>query len=132
MCQHLLEMAKNVDELLVFQKALTACAAISAILDRESFRRDPRLRDQLASSSASVASLIAEGFEQSTDRHFAQYLYRSRGSGRETRAQLVVAVQRHHITDAERVMFEALFEEVANMATGLIRHLETEDRKHRR
>jgi four helix bundle protein len=82
--------------------------------------------------SERVASLIAEGFEQSTDRHFAQYLYRSRGSGRETRTQLVVATQRHHITDAECAALEAIYEEIAKMMTGFIRHLELEDRKHRR
>ena len=125
-------MAKSVEELLVYQKAIEAVAAVSAIIQRDSFKRDPRLRDQLGSSSERVASLISEGFEQSTDRHFAQYCYRSRGSSRETRTQLVVAVQRHHITEAERVPVSDTFEEIAKMLTGLIEHLETEDRKHRR
>jgi four helix bundle protein len=79
-----------------------------------------------------VASLISEGFEQSTDRHFAQYCYRSKGSSRETRTQLVVAVQRRHISEAEQARICNMFEEIAKMLTGLIRHLETEDRKHRR
>ena len=76
--------------------------------------------------------MISEGFEQSTDRHFAQYLYRSRGAGRETRTQLVVALDRRHIDETERIRITAQYEEVAKMLTGLIRHLETEDRKHRR
>ena len=125
-------MAKSVEELQVYQKALEASAEVSAILKRDSFKRDPRLRDQLGSSSERVASLISEGFEQSTDRHFAQYLYRSRGSSRETRTQLVVAVDRRHIDETERILITAQYEEVAKMLTGLIRHLETEDRKHRR
>jgi len=125
-------MAKSVEELQVYQKALEASTEVSAILERDSFKRDPRLRDQLGSSSERVASLISEGFEQSTDRHFAQYLYRSRGSSRETRTQLVVALDRHHIDETERIRITAQYEEVAKMLTGLIRHLETEDRKHRR
>jgi four helix bundle protein len=125
-------MAKSVEELLVYQKAVEAAAEVSAIIQRDSFKRDPRLRDQLGSSSERVASLISEGFEQSTDRHFAQYCYRSRGSSRETRTQLVVAVQRNHITDGERVQTSDKYEEIAKMLTGLIGHLETEDRKHRR
>jgi four helix bundle protein len=126
------DMAKSVDELVVYQKALAACVEVSAILDRDSFRRDPRLRDQLGSSSERVASSIAEGFEQSTDRHFAQYLYRSRGSSSEARTQLVVACQRRHIVESERARITDLYEEIARMLTGLISHLETEDRKHRR
>ena len=125
-------MATSVEELQVYQKASTAAAEISAIIQRPSFNRDPRLRDQLGSSSERVASLIAEGFEQSTDRHFAQYCYRSRGSCRETRTQLVIACQRHHIVETERLRIDPLYEEIAKMLTGLIGHLEAEDRKHRR
>jgi four helix bundle protein len=126
------DMAKSVEELLVYQKALAASAEASAIIQRESFSRDLRLREQLGSSSERVASLIAEGFEMSTDRHFAQYCYRSRGSSRETRTQLVVACDRHHITQKERDLMCGRYEEIAKMLTGLIDHLETEDRKHRR
>jgi four helix bundle protein len=125
-------MAKCVEELDVYQKAMNASAQVSAIIQRNSFKRDPRLRDQLGSSSERVASLISEGFEQSTDRHFAQYCYRSKGSSREIRTQLVVAVKRNHITESERVPISNMYEEIAKMLTGLIRHLETEDRKHRR
>ena len=125
-------MAKCVEELQVYQKALVAAADISAIIQRPSFLRDPRLRDQLGSSSERVASLIAEGFEQSTDRHFAQYCYRSRGSCREARTQLIVGVQRRHLSESERIATDVKFEEVAKMLTGLIAHLEAEDRKHRR
>jgi len=125
-------MAKSVEELQVYQKALEASAAVSSIIQRPSFTRDPRLRDQLGSSTERVASAIAEGFEQSTDRHFAQYLYRSRGSSREARTQLVVARDRQHITESERVELSDRYEEIARMLTGLIAHLEAEDRKHRR
>ncbi len=125
-------MAKCVEELLVFQKSLEASAEISAILRRESFKHDMRLREQLGSASERVASSISEGFEQSTDRHFAQYLYRARGSSREIRTQLIVATDRRHLLDPERIHLSSKYEEIARMLTGLIDHLETEDRKHRR
>jgi len=124
--------AKSVEELQVFQKALLASAEISAILKGPSWRRDLRLRDQLGSASERVVSAISEGFEQSTDRHFAQYLYRAKGSSREIRTQLIVALQRGHVTDSQRASASDKYEEIARMLTGLIRHLETEDRKHRR
>jgi hypothetical protein len=44
----------------------------------------------------------------------------------------VVAVQRNHITESERVRISNMYEEIAKMLTGLIRHLETQDRKRRR
>jgi hypothetical protein len=44
-------IAKSLDELIVYQKALDVSREMSAILERSSFNRDPRLRDQLGSSS---------------------------------------------------------------------------------
>ena len=124
--------AKSVDELLAYQKALQAAKDISEILKRPSFQKDFRLRDQLGSSSERVASLIAEGFEQSTDRHFSEYCYRSRGSSREVRTQLAVATARDHVTESECRSLTERYAEIARMLTGLIRHLEKDQRRNRR
>ena len=124
-------MGKNVENLQVYQKALAAAAEISAIIQRSSFSRDLRLREQLGSSSGRVASLISEGSEQPTDRHYAEYCYRSKGSARETRTQLIVAVQRGHISEAERVPLDKKYEEIGRMLYGFIGYLEKEDLKRR-
>jgi len=113
----------NVDRLDVYRKAVAAAAEVSAIIRRPTFNRDLRLREQLGSSSERVASLISEGSEQSTDRHFAEYCYRSKGSARETRTQLIVAVQREHVTETERVHLARQYEEIGRMLSGLIRRL---------
>ena len=82
---------RTLDELLVYQKALEAAHAVSAIINRPTFAKDHKLREQLSASSSRVPALIAEGFEQKTDKHFAHYLYIARGSTKETRTHLVVA-----------------------------------------
>ena len=125
-------MACSVDELSVYQKALVAADARSATLARPVSRRDFDLERQLNRAAVQVVSNIAEGFGQSTDRHFASYLYRARGGTREIRAQLQIAADRARLTDADRGTLSTRFEELARMLTGLIRHLEREDRKHRR
>ena len=99
---------RTLDELAVYQKALIAADAVSAIIDRPTFEKDRKLKEQLAASSSQVAALIAEGFEQKTDRHFAHYLYLAHGSAKETN-----------------------YDEIARMSSGLIQHLEQEDRQHR-
>jgi len=124
--------AETLEELQVYQKAMAAAAEISAIIQRPSFNRDLRLREQIGSSSERCASSISEGFEQSTDKFFAQYCYRSKGSAREIRTQLIIAVQHRHITEDERVPLDRKYEEVGKMLTGLIGHLERENRKQRR
>jgi four helix bundle protein len=123
--------AACVEELQVYQKALEAADEVSEILERPCFQRDVRLRDQLGASSGGVASLIAEGFAQSTDRFFAQYLYRSRGESKETRTHLRVSRGRHYISSDELASSCRRYDEIEKMLTGLIRHLEREDRRHR-
>ena len=112
-------------------KALDAADAVSAILKRPCFQKDPKLRDQLADSSDAVPSLISDGFPQSTDRFFAQFLYRSRGESSETRTHLRVARGRAYITEPELVALCERYNEIEKMLTGFIRHLELEDRRHR-
>jgi four helix bundle protein len=88
--------------------------------------------EELGASSAGVAALIAEGFALSTDRHFAAFLYRSRGESKETRTHLTVAAGRGGYTTAEELESLCLrYHEIERMETGLIHHLEREDRRHR-
>jgi four helix bundle protein len=116
-------MAHNVDKLDVYHKSIVAAGVVSDVIKRESFRRDLRLSEQLGSASASVASLISEGSEQSTNRHFAEYCHRAKGSAREIRTQLIIAVQRGHITEAERAALDSRYDEIGKMLNGLIERL---------
>jgi len=123
---------RKVEDWLVYQKALSAADAVSAIIDRPSFEKDRRLRDQLGSSSSRVPALIAEGFEQKSDRNCAHYLYISRGSAKESKTHLIVAMQRKHVSTTECPPWCERYDEIAKMLSGLVEHLEKEDRKHRR
>jgi four helix bundle protein len=123
--------AKCVEELQVYQKALDAADAVSAILKRSCFQADRKLRDQLADSSDAVPALIADGFPQSTDRFFAQLLYRSKGESCETRTHLRVAKGRDYLAETEFAELCDRYNEIEKMLTGLIRHLEKENRRHR-
>src|SRR5262249_33479049 len=117
----------NVEKLHVYQKAIAAAAEVSAIIARPRFSKDIRLRTQLGAASESVASLIAEGSQQSTDRFFAEYLYRARGATREIRAQLEIARDRRYMEESERIQLSEHYDEIARMLTGLIAHLKRED-----
>jgi four helix bundle protein len=122
---------RQLEELLVYQRAMTAADAVSAIIARPSFTKDVKLREQLSASSSRVPALIAEGFEQKTDRHFAHYLYIARGSAKETKTHLTIAAGRVHLSKAERDDLCGLYDEIARMSTGLIHYLERENRHHR-
>ena len=120
-----------VEELLVYQKALEAADAISAILTAEPLAKDHRLRSQLGASSERVASLVAEGFEQKTDRHFAAYLYMAKGSSAETRTQLRVAIGRGYLDEEKRACLTEKYLEIERMLRALIRRLKDDDWRNR-
>ena len=124
--------AKRVEELLIWQRAKQFVDVVSAFLDRPSFRRDMALHDQLDKSSMSTLFNISEGFGQPTDRAFARHLYICRASSTEARTQLRVASDRGHISAQELESSCALSEEINRMATGLIRHLQRENRTSRK
>ena len=123
--------ATCLEDLLVYKKSLALADDVSILLERNSFTRDMRLREQLSASSERVPSVIAEGFGQKTDRQFATYLYTARGSCKETRTHLHVAATSRHISAEERDALQGRYVEVEKMATGLIRHLNREDRRQR-
>jgi len=92
---------KSLEDLQVHQQALEAADAVSAMLERSAFRRDPEMRKQLAECSARIAALISEGFGQGTDRHCAHFQRMARGSCNEMRTHLRVAVGRKYISVEE-------------------------------
>jgi len=109
--------AKTLDEVLVYQKAMAAADAVSAILERPIFCNDFDLRKQLTESSESVGPLIAEGFGQTTDRHLAVYLGRARGPSLETQAHLRRALRKRFISQREQADLAARYLEIVKMLT---------------
>ena len=124
-------MAKSVEELKVWQRALAFCDAVNAIIEKPGFARNRRLREQILEATDSVVSNIAEGFEQPTDRAFARYLYISKSSNGEARARLLVARNRRFINDDEFQTCNRLSVELAKMLTVFIKYLIKSDRRDR-
>jgi four helix bundle protein len=123
--------AKNLEDVLVYQKAMAAIDPISAVLERPAVRNDFDIWDQLRRSSGSVGPLIAEGFGQLTDRHLASYLGRARGSAHETCAQLDRARRKKYISKAEFNQLSGLYIEIGKMLTPWINYLYRCDWKSR-
>ncbi len=124
-------MAKKIEELPVFQKALEFCVAVTAILDRPGFRKDRDLSGQINDANESIPSNMREGFEQSTDANFAKYLYYSKGSLGEVLARLNRAQSKKYISSAELDPILVRGEELGRMLGGFIRYLARSNFKDR-
>lgn len=124
-------MARKIEELPVYKKAIDFCAAIGAILDRSGLCRDRHLRDQIASAADSIIANMHEGFEQPTDRAFANFLFISKASLGEVLGRLRTAHTRRYITAVELEELLEIGNELGKMLGGFIRYLYRSDFKDR-
>ncbi len=115
--------AKNLDDVVVYEKAMEAAGAVSAILERPVFCRNFDLKKQLSKSSECIGPLIAEGFGQTTDRHLAAYLGRARGSSLETQAHLRRALRERFISQIERTELADRYVVIVKMLTNWMNYL---------
>jgi four helix bundle protein len=119
--------AKKLEDLQVYNKALDGIIAVSPLLTKLQARKDFKLADQLSESSSNIPGHIAEGFGQSTDRHFAKYLGIARGSAQETRGHLAAALAKEHISQEEERQVSELYLDLCNMLTAFIDYLRRSD-----
>ena len=121
---------QKIEDFDVWKKAEALSVAITAILARPGFSKEFSLRSQIRDAVDSVLSNMSEGFEQPTDRAFANYLYRVKGSAAETCTRLGIAYRRNLVSKEELRDLVQRGEEVGKMTSGLIRHLmKTPDRR---
>jgi len=119
--------AKKLEELQVYNKALEGIRAVSPLLKKIEARKDFRLHGQLLDSSGNIPGHIAEGFGQSTDRHFARYLAIARGSAQETRGHLAAALVKEYISREDENQASGLYFDLCKMLTALIAYLRRSD-----
>jgi four helix bundle protein len=124
-------MAKTLEELHIFQRAVEAADAISAILDRPAFRRDRRLRDQIAECADGIPTQISEGYGQRTDKHFSHFPGIARGECNEIRTHLAAARRKKYIDEVERQTLSERYVVIGKMSTNLMKHLDKENRARR-
>jgi four helix bundle protein len=122
---------RSLADLQIYQDALDAATAVSALLRRDGLRKDFYLREQLAEASDKIASHIGEGYGQQTDRHFAHYLSIARGSCNKIRTHILIARGREYLTQRECDEICERYTRIGKRLTRLIQHLRIEDRKRR-
>jgi len=120
-------MAKKVEELPVYHKAVAFWSAVNAILESPRLRKDRRLHEQIADANDSITSNIVEGFEQTTDRAFANFLTHSKASLAEVLARLKQAHFKKCISEDQLNPQLASGEELGKMLGGFIKYLRRTD-----
>lgn len=128
-------MAKKLEELPIYSKAEDFCNAIDALLERPAMRRNSDLHRQITRANDSILANMEEGFEQGSDRAFANYLTHSKGSVGEVMGRLKRARAKKLLSPADVDDRLAAGEELRKMLGGFIRYLHDtgwKDRGHHR
>lgn len=120
---------KRYQELIVWQKAMELSKAVYQVT--KSFPDDERfgLTSQLRRASISIPSNIAEGQGRLTSGEFKQFLGTARGSVFEVETQIQLASNLGYIGTIECSQVLELTSEISRMLNGLIRSLQTGNRK---
>ena len=121
----------KLEDFVAFQKATAYCEAVDALLEKPAFGKDFNLRNQIRDAIDSITANFSEGFEQPTDRAFANYVFTAKGSTAESRDRLKVAQRRGYITADEFRACNEQGDEVARLLTGLAKYLRKSNRKDR-
>ena len=116
-------MAHKLEELPIYVKGVEFWKAVNALLDKPRLRNDRDLHGQLSRANDSIPSNMVEGFEQSTDRAFANFLTYSKGSVAEVRKRLKQAYFKKYITADELAPRLEAAEELGKMLGGFIKYL---------
>ena len=113
----------NFEELKSWQKSRELCAYVFELTNKESFKREFSLKDQIKRSSGSVMDNIAEGFDRDGNNEFRQFLSIAKASCAETRSQLIRTYDREYIN---KELFKELYEKnviLAKKLTSFINYL---------
>lgn len=122
---------EKLEDLKLWERANEFWGAVTKVLERPSIRRHRKLHEQLSDAADSILSNISEGFEQPTDRAFAKYLYTAKASTAEVRTRLKLCCRRGYLTAEEFAASDALGDEIARIANGLIKYLLKSNRRDR-
>jgi four helix bundle protein len=101
------------EDLEIWRDARALCKVICTLTERNSFKKDFKLRDQIRTSSGSVMDNIAEGFERDGNKEFIQFLSMAKGSCGECRSQSYRAFDYQYINQAE---LDELIKQTTNLS----------------
>ena len=113
------------EDLEIWQLARLQANNIYLLYNTEPFKNDFELKNQINASAGSVMDNIAEGFDRSGNKEFANFLLIAKGSNAETRSQLYRAFDRNYLTMDTLTQMKINNEMLGNKLMAFIKYLRT-------
>lgn len=116
------------EDITVWKESRILVNMVYDLTNKNLFKRDFGLKEQIQRSAVSCMSNVAEGLDTNSNIQFIQYLVYVRRSSSEVQSQLYVALDTGYITKEE---FNRTYEQakkVGQLANGFIRYLKNNKR----
>lgn len=120
---------RSFEDLEVYKNATTFCNDIWDIITNTPLQKDYKLKEQINGSSGSIMDNIAEGFGRGGNKEFIMFLSYSRGSYSETKAQLLRAKNRNHISVELYIDLNTKAENLIEQLSKFMNYLKKSNRK---
>ncbi len=98
---------------------------IYATTNKEKFRRDFGLKDQIQRASVSIMANIAEGFDSRSDKAFLNFLNYAYRSTSEVQSLLYAALDQKYISKEEFENYYQMCKRIQGLIGGLIKYLKS-------
>ncbi|MGV8812741.1 MAG: four helix bundle protein [Gelidibacter sp.] len=117
------------EDLEVYKEATLFCDDIWNVIQNTSLQKDYKLREQINGSSGSIMDNIAEGFGRGGNKEFIMFLGYSRGSCSESKAQLLRAYRREHISKETYHVLNNKAQNLIDQLSKFINYLKKSERR---
>ncbi len=116
-------MIKRFEDLEVWQLARLLVKDVYKVTQRNEFKQDLSLKDQIRRCAVSIMANISEGYERKTQKEFINFLFIAKGSCGELRSHFYVASDMNYIDNATCDSLQNQAIKISKSLSGFIKYL---------
>ena len=116
-------LIKRFEDIDVWKEARKLVNMVYDLTNKNLFKQDFGLKEQIQKAAVSCMSNVAEGFDSDTKQQFIQMLSYTKRSSSEAQSELYVALDRKYVTQNEFDEVYSQAKSVRKLANGFIRYL---------